>query len=274
MKLLAELKEALLRSLDMILEGFSNALPKLLLVLILLLVGWIIGKLVKKLLTKALKIIKLDDAMDKLELSPVLSRIGIKSTCGFIGTVAYWMIMLIFLLTIAEVINMPILSEGIAAILAYIPQVLIALVIFIFGLFIANMIKNLVFNATDSIGLKGARVISNIVYYVLFIFIAITAINQTGIDTSIITSNVTMIFGAMLLAFGISYGVASKGIMSNMLSSFYRKDKFRPGMKIRVEDVEGTIVEMDSMSITIESAEKKIILPTHILVEKKIEILE
>ena len=274
MKLLDELKGALERSMDMILDGFSNALPKMVLVIFLLLVGWIVGKLFKKVVTKALKIIKLDDAMDRLELSPILSRIGIQSTCVFIGAVVYWMIMLIFLLTIAEVINMPILSEGIAAILGYIPQLLIALVIFIFGLFIANMIKNLVYNATDSIGLKGARVISNIVYYVLFIFIAITAINQTGVDTTIITSNVTLIFGAMLLAFGISYGIASKGIMSNMLSSFYRKDKFKPGMKIKVDDVEGVIKEMDSMSLTIETSDRKVIVPTHLLTEKKIEILD
>ncbi|NNC84101.1 MAG: mechanosensitive ion channel [Flavobacteriales bacterium] len=273
MNLLNELKEALTRSLEMILDGFASALPKLILVIILLLVGWMVSKLVKKLIVKALKLIKLDDAMDRLELSPTLSGIGISSTAGFIGSVAYWMIMLIFLLTIAEVINMSILSEGIAAILSYIPQLLIALVILIFGMFIANMIKNLVYNATDSIGLKGARVISNIVYYVLFIFIAITAINQTGVDTSIITSNVTLIFGAMLLAFGISYGVASKDIMANMLSTFYRKDKFRIGTRIRVNGIEGVIKEMDSLSITLEHEGKQTVIPMKHLVENVVEVL-
>jgi small-conductance mechanosensitive channel len=274
MTLLNEIKDALLRSMDIILDGFSNAVPKLILVLILLLIGWMVSKLVKKLTIKALNIIKIDSAMDRLELSPTLSRIGIKSTSTFLGSVVYWMIMLIFFLTISEIINMPILSEGIAAILAYIPQLLIALIIFIFGLFIANMIKNVVYNATDSIGLKGARVISNIVYYVLFIFIAITAINQTGIDTSIITSNVTLIFGAMLLAFGISYGFASRSIMSNMLSTFYRRDKFKPGMKIKVDGVEGVIREIDSLSLTIDSGDKKVVIPTKHLIDNKVEILD
>lgn len=274
MTFIEEIQSALERSFKMIMEGVSNALPKLILILILLLIGWMVGKLIKRLVSKTLKLIKLDDAMDKLELSPMLSQIGIKSTAKFIGNIAYWMIMLIVLLTVTEILNMAVLTNGVAAILAYIPQLLIALVIFLFGMFIANMIKNVVYNATNSIGLSGARVISNIVYYVLFIFIAITAINQTGVDTSIITSNVTMIFGAMLLAFAISYGIASRTIMSNMLSSFYKKDRYTIGMRIRVTDVEGTVSEVDSISITIDTGDKKVVLPTKILMEEKVEILD
>jgi hypothetical protein len=62
--------------------------------------------------------------------------------------------------------------------------------------------------------------------------------------------------------------------MSNMLSSFYRKDKFKKGMKIRVDGVEGVIREMDSLSLTIETSDRKIVLPFQLLVEKKVEILD
>ncbi len=274
MTFIEEIRNALSRSLTLILEGMSSALPKLILILILLLIGWMVGKLIKRLVTKALTILKLDTAMDKLELSPLLGQLGIKSTAKFLGVVVYWMIMLIVLLTVTEILNMAILTNGVAAILAYIPQLLISLVIFLFGMFIANMIKNVVYNATNSIGLSGARVISNIVYYVLFIFIAIMAINQTGIDTSIITSNLTMILGAMLLAFAVSYGIASRNIMANMLSSFYKKDKFKKGMRIRVSDVEGVVSDIDSLSITIDTGDRRVILPTKVLIDEKVEILD
>jgi hypothetical protein len=273
MTFIEEIRNAISRSFTMIIEGMSNAIPKIILILILLLVGWLIGKLIKKLITKGLTLIKLDEAMEKLELSPILGQIGIKSAAKFIGAISYWMVMLVVLLTITEILNMAVLTTGVAAILAYIPQLLISLAIFLFGMFIANMIKNVVYNATNSIGLSGARVISNIIYYVLFIFIAITAINQTGVDTSIITSNVTMIFGAILLAFAVSYGIASRNIMSNMLSSFYKKDRFKKGMRIRVSDVEGVVSEIDSLSITIDTGDKRVVLPTRLLIEEKVEIL-
>jgi hypothetical protein len=96
----------------------------------------------------------------------------------------------------------------------------------------------------------------NKVYCVIFIFVAITALNQTGIDTTLITSNVTMIFGAMLLAFGISYGFASQSIMSNMLLSFYKRALFTKGLKIRVPGLEGVFKAMDSLSVTLECGDK------------------
>jgi len=272
MSIIDLLKQAFERSLNILIDGFSEAIPKLILVLIILLVFWMVAKLAKTGLSKALKLIKLDEMFEKIELSPILSQIGIKSATNFFGAILYWTLMFMGFLVIAEVINMPTLTSGLAAVMGYLPKLLIALVIMVLGMFLANMIKGVVYSATHSIGLKGAKVISNIIYYVLFIFIAITAINQTGVDTSIITQNVTLIFGAMLLAFGISYGIASRQIMSNMLSSFYRKDKFKIGMHIKIKDVEGKIVDIDSLSITIDTGEKNVVLPTSLLVEEQIEI--
>jgi hypothetical protein len=272
MNLLQDIKSALSRSVELMVNGFTEALPKMILVILLLLIGWVLGKAIKKLVTKTLNLIKLDDVMERIELAPLLGQMGVKSTVALIGGIAYWMIMLLFILTITELLNIPILTQGVAAIIAYVPKFLVAMIIFLLGMFIANSIKKVVYNATHSIGLSGARVIANIVYYVLFIFIAITAINQTGIDTSIITSNVTLIFGAMLLAFAISYGFASRDIMTNILSGFYKKDRYHVGMHIKVQDVEGSITNIDSLSVTIDTGDELVVLPTRVLVDEKVEI--
>ena len=66
--------------------------------------------------------------------------------------------------------------------------------------------------------MNGGKIISGFVFYFLVVIITITALDQIGIDTSIITSNVVLILGAILLAASISYGIASKTILSNMLA--------------------------------------------------------
>jgi hypothetical protein len=268
-----QLKTAMENSIGMLFESIANAFPTFILVVILLLAGWLTGKLVKNILIKAMKLAGLEALFAKAGIDVILARLGINDIVVFIGKLAYWMVMLVFLIAISEVIDMPIISEGIAAFMGYLPRLLSALIILVLGIWLATMLKSAVYSATDSIGLSGSRIISNVVYYILFIFVVITAINQTGIDTSLITSNVTLIFGAMLLAFGISYGFASKNIMSNMLSSFYRKEKFTEGMTIRIDDVEGVIKEMDSLSITLDCGDKTVVLPTSLLTEKKVEIL-
>lgn len=268
-----QLKMAMENSVGMLFDAMANAFPTFVLVMILLLSGWLIGKLVKSILIKALRIAGLDAIFTKSGIDVILSRLGIKDVIIFLGKLAYWLVMLVFLIAISEVIDMPMISDGIAAFMGYLPKLLSALVILVLGIWLATTLKSAVYSATDSIGLSGSRIISNVVYYILFIFVVITAINQTGIDTSLITSNVTLIFGAMLLAFGISYGFASRNIMSNMLSSFYRKEKFLEGMRIRVDEVEGIIKEMDSLSVTLDCGDKTVVLPTSLLTEKKVEIL-
>jgi hypothetical protein len=99
--------------------------------------------------------------------------------------------MLLFITSAANVLGWEMLTDGISAFMAYLPTLGISLIIFIIGVYIADLVKNMVYTAADSIGVSGAKAIANIVYYLLFIFIAITALNQAGINTEIITSNHT-----------------------------------------------------------------------------------
>ena len=133
--------------------------------------------------------------------------------------------------------------------------------------------KNMIYTAANSIGVSGSKAIANIVYYLLFIFIAITALNQAGVDTDIITSNITLILGSILLAFAISYGFASRNLVSNMLSSYYGKGKFTEGQRIRIGDEEGVIVRIDSISVTLQQEKQQLVFPSKRLVEEEVIIL-
>ncbi|MGB0423326.1 MAG: hypothetical protein ACPGED_03340, partial [Flavobacteriales bacterium] len=127
--------------------------------------------------------------------------------------------------------------------------------------------------AANSIGVSGAKAISNIVFYVLMVFVAVTALNQAGIDTGIVTSNLTLIIGSILLAFAISYGFASRSIVTNMLSSYYGKGKYHEGQKLQIGDVVGDVVKIDSLSITLKTNKGLEVLPSKLLIEEHITIL-
>ena len=106
------------------------------------------------------------------------------------------------------------------------------------------------------------------------LFMTITALNVAGVDTTLITSNILLVIGGVLLAFAIAYGFAAREILTNILSSYYGKDRFKTGMRIRVGNDEGIIERIDSISITLRVADKLVLLPTKQLVSERIEILE
>ncbi len=65
-----------------------------------------------------------------------------------------------------------------------------------------------------------------------------------------------------------------KSIMKNMFSSFYSRKNFYEGRKIRLNGMEGTILEIDKISIIYETKDAKVILPSSELLENKVEILD
>ncbi|NQX90702.1 MAG: mechanosensitive ion channel [Flavobacteriales bacterium] len=269
------IKNALLRSFENFGNGIAEYVPIVISALVILLVGWIVAKLVSKTLHKALELIKLDHILAKVKLDKLLAKIksGL-SPAKILAKIVYYLLMLLFITSASEVLGWTMITEGITAFIGYLPTLGVALVIFVIGVYIAELIQNMVYTAANSIGVSGAKAISNIVYYVLMIFVAVTALNQAQIDTDIITSNITLIIGSILIAFAISYGFASRDIVTNMLSSYYGKGKYQEGQRVRIGEVEGVIQKIDSLSITLKTKDGQEVIPSRKMIESQITILD
>ena len=266
--------DALLQSLADMYDSAMEFLPKIFVGLILLLAGWILAKFIKRITKKALLKIGAEKLSNKLELDTSLSRLNPDWTLsGMIAQLLYYVIMLMFVVAISDLLGLNAVKEAILHFLSLIPVFAIALTIFVLGYYIAKIIQKAVYTATNSIGISGAKVIGNLVFYVLMIFITLTALQQVGLNTDLISNNITVIIAAILLAFAIAYGIAARGIVQNMLSSYYGKGKFEIGQRIRVLDVEGEIVKIDSISVSIKSGDSVVVLPSKVLLENKVEII-
>jgi len=245
--------------------------PRLILALILLFVGWIAGKIVARIVRKILTAINIDKFTDKIKEVDLFSSFDFKLS-DIASKLMYWMVFLIFFLAATETLGLKSVTEGISNFIGYIPQIVTAILFFVIGTLFANLIKTVIQAACDSMGIAAGKIISSFVFYFIVIMVGITALNQAGLDTQIITQNVTLAMGSIMLAFAIGYGFASKDVMANVLASFYSKNKFTIGQKICFENVEGTIVKTDSTSVTLQNGDKKIIVPLSKLTNNTVEI--
>ena len=256
-------------------QSIVDFLPSVVSALVFFIIGWIIAKILRKVTKRGLEAIKLDDLVEKAGLQKMLNKIkhGL-SAAKVLSGIVYWLIMLVVLTVTANIMGMTMVNDAIEGFFAYLPTLTVALVLFIIGVYIADLVKDIVYTAANTIGISGAKSIANIVYYILFIFIAITALNQAGVDTDIISSNLTLILGAILLAFATAYALGSWRIVRNMLSSYYTKGKYAEGQRVRMAGHEGTVEKIDSVSITLKTATGKVVLPSSLLVEDQVEILD
>lgn len=242
--------------------GLFTYLPRVIGAFFLVLFGRFIAKKLKKLLIRIISKTGVDRYGESLNDIDFIHKSNMNiSISGIIGGFLYYIVLLMFIVTAVEVLNMEAVSEMVQNLIHYIPSLLSGLLILIVGALLANYIKNVVYTACSSMGIPSAGIISNVVFYILFISVAMSALDQAQFETQIISNNLTIVLGGIVMAFAIGYGLASKQMVANQLNALYHKNEFEIGQRIKIGEMEGTIVEMSSNNVILESADKKIVIP-------------
>jgi small-conductance mechanosensitive channel len=261
-------------SLKTIIQDIVSALPGILGAIIVLLLGWLIIKILGFVIKKVLKLVRVDALSDRINEAQLFgegSKIKIdviRILLGFVKGILW----ITFIIVAAEVMGLTIISTEIANLLHYLPVLLSALVIFMIGMYAARLVRKALLSVFDSMGLGGSKIVSGIVYYMIIVFVLITALNQAGIDTEIITSNITLIIGAFLLAFAIGLGLGSREVVGKLLHTFYARKTYAVGDSIRTKKFEGTIESIEGILVTIKTRDGKIVIPVEDLIQGKVEL--
>ncbi|MBZ0326773.1 MAG: mechanosensitive ion channel [Altibacter sp.] len=275
METLTNWKELTFNSLNEMGINIMEAVPNVIGALLILLIGWIITKIIVYLLRKVLHLVKVDKLTDIINEKDLFGKTDLKfNVTSVIVAFVKWIMFLVFLIVASDIMNWEIVSVEIGKLLSYLPKLFSALALFMVGLYIASFIKKAIRGLFDSFDLSGAKIISSLVFYVIAIIITVTALNQAGIDTDIITNNLTIILGAFLATIAIGFGLGSKDIVSDLLKTFYTRKSYEIGQAIQFNNISGTIESINSISITLKTASGRIVVPIKDIVENQIEIKE
>lgn len=213
--------ELFFASLQATTSAIMAALPALFGALFVFLGGLFMAKLLNKGLSKLLKKARFDQLAERIQLSSFLEKANIKKTPSeLMGKMAYWLVMLLVITTASDILGWTVISKEISKLISYLPTLFSAIVLFVIGGFAAGLVRDIIKGATASLGIGAGKIISQIVYYMIFIIISLTALQQAGIDTSIISSNLFIILGAIMGSAAIAYGFASRDILANILAAF------------------------------------------------------
>lgn len=272
---LERLKQLFFESLTVFGSKFMELIPGLVSGGLVLLIAWLLARLVSSGFERILRFIKFNEFSERMQITHFLRQVGISlSPSAFIGRVIYWIFVLLIIASVAQTLKWTVVSDQINRVLEYLPNLFSALLFFVVGSYAASFVRDFLRTSMGSLGISTARIISTAVYYLLFVMVILTAMQQGGFDTKIIWSNMLLIIGAIMFSAAISYGFASREVLSNILASFYTRRTFYKGMTIEVEGVRGLIVEMNNVSVTIEiEVGEYMVIPSRILLNSKVKII-
>lgn len=261
------------KSLTTLGQTIMSALPNIIGAFFLLIIGWIIAKIMSFVVRKGLVVLGFDKLAKKINADELLDRANINTAAStIVSKFVYWVLILLFFVTASDTLGWVVVSSSISDLIAYLPRLFSAIVLFVIGFYIASFVRKGIKGVLQSLSVASSQVISNIAFYIIVVIITLTALDQAGVDTAILTSNVTIVIGGIVIAFAVSFGIGSRDILSNILSSFYSRKNFVVGDVITIGDVTGTITTIDNTSCIIKTSKGKTVIPVKRLLAESVEI--
>lgn len=253
--------------------SFLEFVPKALLAIAFFVVAIVVLKIVNFVLSKILKVTNIDSLTTRLNEAELFGKsdFTVQPSKIILKFVKFLLIM-VFVIIGAEKLGMHMVTEGIGSFIAYLPVLITALLIFVIGVYLGSIVKGAIQNTFKSLEISGSNLVSNIAFYAIVVVVTITALNQAGIDTSMITSNLTMIVGAMLASFTIAFGLGSRDVILRLLFGFYTRKNIAIGQSVEIGKIKGIVTAIDNIALTIQTDEGTFMLPIKDVVDAEIKL--
>jgi hypothetical protein len=202
---------ALITGVAAALATFFAALPSVIGAILILVIGWIIAGWIGGLVAKALRAIRFDQLAQRAGVTGFLARAQIHADpAGVIGGTIKWYVRLVFVLLAANAVGLTAVSTVVNGILAFIPNLLVA--VFILGAFawLAGLVRSLVRGALGGSALPNADAIASLAYVTVFAFGIVAAADQIGVAATLINTLFIGVVAAFALAFGLAFGLGGR----------------------------------------------------------------
>ena len=218
-------------------KNTAELIPKMLTAIIVFIVGLIISKIVRKAVTTALDKFGIDALCEKIGISDMLKRASIKApVSAVVGKVVFYILILMFLITATDSLGMPQFSKPLHGLIEFLPKVVTALIIFMVGFLISDLIRGVTLTKAERMGLEYAESLANLIYGFLFVMVATIAISTLGVDTTLIRHTVEILLISGAVAIALALGLGMRPLAQNIVSGVYARELYKTGMTVRMKD--------------------------------------
>ncbi len=275
METLPNITEILVNTFNTLISQFIGFVPRLVGCIVILLVGYLAAKTVAIVVRNVLGKVGFDKIGEKLNEISIVKQLKTEIKLSeIVAKVLYYFILLVFLTAATETLGVNAITSMVLSLVNFIPQLIAAAIMLQIGIMVSDAIKSAVVSVCRSFNIPSAKLIGNIVFIFFLVITFISALGQIGIETALLESSFNLIIGGVIVAFALGYGIASRDVMANMIAAMYSRNKYREGQVVRLDDVKGTITQIDNVSVTIKNDEATIVIPLQLFQSRKVEIFQ
>lgn len=204
----------------------ARFIPQLLAALVLLFIGWLLAKIARTGIMRLLRLLNFDRVTERSGLEAFLKQADLDvSVSTVLGNLVYWLIILVMIVTVANSLGLHMVADLFNKVVLYIPNVIVAILVLVFGTILARFINRIVFAWLNNVGFSGALTVSTFSEYAMMVFVFFVALEQLQIASELITAAFAIAFGAVGLAFAIAFGLGAKDWAARVVDQAVNKRK-------------------------------------------------
>jgi len=211
-----------LNSLQQALTDFLRFLPQLIGFLVILVVGWVIAMVVKAILVRVLGRFHLDRGLHASPAGDYVERFSPgASPSRLVAGVAFWIIFIFALTAAIGALQIPAVTAFMNKVLAYLPNVIVAVLIFVIAAAIAGAAAGLAQRTMgdtptgDLVKTAAPALVLSVAFFMV--------LTQLRIAPGIVEILFTAIVGSLALGLALAFGLGGRNVAARILEEAYQR---------------------------------------------------
>lgn len=208
--------------------GFRQELqafgPRLVAMAVILLMGFVASGLLRYSLRFVLRRVGFDRIAEGSGLALGLRKLGFEGAAsGALAAGAAFLLLAFFVLLAVGSLDIELARGLVSQTFAYLPQILVALALLVLGALVAGFVRRGVLIASVNAGLPSARLLAGFAQAALLILFGAMALEHLGVGRQIILVSFTILFGGVVFALSLAFGLAGRDLARELLEKLARR---------------------------------------------------
>lgn len=193
-------------------------LPNLIGAFVVILLGLLVAYALKWIVVQILSAIRFEVFAEKVKLSDVMSKVGVKIGINeLLGNLVKWIVVIVFLLPALEVLGLSQVGDVLTQVLGYLPKVVIAGFLVFVGLIVGDVVAHLIKGTAVMLGAHTASILGSLARYAILVFIGIMALGELGVAKEFLLNLFTGVIGMVAIAGGLAFGLGGKDAAADLI---------------------------------------------------------
>jgi len=198
----------------------------LLLAIVVFIIGYLIAIGIGRIIAEILKSVKFNKLFEKEGWKRAMQRASIDvNPSEFIGAIFKWMLVIVSLLVAVDVLNLTDFAGFLMQVLNYLPNVIVAVLVFVVAIVITDIVEKVVRVAVERLKVGAGFIASSIVKWAIWVFTFFLILDQllpaNLLIKTLYSSIVYGIVGALALGIGLAIGLGGKETAGKIIAKMY-----------------------------------------------------